>query len=350
MSNTIEPIVMPKWGLAMTEGAVTSWNVNEGDVISSGDEICEIETSKLANMFESPVTGPLRSSVADADIDAFVTEFLENFVPEETDDGGPEPEAVTVDGKKMMYLKLGEGDGTPVVLVHGFGADMNGWLFNQTALSEAAPVYALDLPGHGKSEKDVGDGTLASLAGSVTAFLKAMSLNEVHLVGHSMGGGVILNVALDNGSMVKSLTLIDSVGLGSDINIEFLNGFLIANRQKKLRPVLESLVSDKALISTDMMEDVLKFKRIDGVVPALEKLISVIFSDGKQSDSFRDELASLSMPVSVIWGKDDEIIPVEHCENLPNNVTVNVIEKSGHVPQLESAAQVNDIILSTIQT
>ncbi len=369
MANGIEPIVMPKWGLAMTEGMVNTWSVDEAAQVNAGDEICEIETSKLANMFESPASGPLRrrvategeilpvgaliaviaeASVSDDEVDAFVKEFQENFVPEETDDDGPEPETITVDGKKIVYLKLGDSDANPVVMLHGFGADMNGWLFNQGALSEDAPVYAVDLPGHGKSEKDVGEGSINSLAATVERFLEEASLSNVHLVGHSLGGGVALQVAAGGSASVKSLTLISPVGLGDEINREFLDGYVKAKRQKHLKPVLEQLVSDKSLISSDMMDDVFKFKRIDGVVDGLNKLIETNFTGGSQAVSLRSQLSDVVGPITIVWGKEDEIIPVSHSENLPDNINLHLLDNSGHVPQMENAAQVNQIIKSVI--
>jgi len=359
MANSIEPIVMPKWGLAMTEGMVNTWSVDENAQVNAGDEICEIETSKLANMFECPASGPLRRrvaqegemlpvgaliaviaelSVSDDDIDSFVKSFQENFVPEETDDGGPEPETISVDGKRIVYLKLGDSDADPIVMVHGFGADMNGWLFNQGALSEEAPVYAIDLPGHGKSEKDVGEGSIASLAATVERFLGEASLSNVNLVGHSLGAGVALQVAANATVSIKSLTLISPVGFGTEINSEFLDGY----------PVLEQLVSDKSLISSDMMDDVFKFKRIDGVVDGLNKLIETNFTNGSQAISLRSKLANVDGPIAVVWGREDEIIPVRHSENLPDNVSLHLLDNSGHVPQMENAIQVNQIIKSVV--
>ncbi len=60
MTGAIQPIVMPKWGLAMQEGTLAAWHVAEGQEIAKGQEIADIETSKIANAFESPVSGPLR--------------------------------------------------------------------------------------------------------------------------------------------------------------------------------------------------------------------------------------------------------------------------------------------------
>jgi pyruvate dehydrogenase E2 component (dihydrolipoamide acetyltransferase) len=371
MANGIEPIVMPKWGLAMTEGMVSAWSAEEGSTISAGDEICEIETSKLANMFESPVSGLLRKRVAaedellpvgaliavvadsavnDETIEEFIAQFQESFVPEEDEASAQEPESVIVNGKKLVYLKMGDDEGVPVLLLHGFGADMNGWLFNQGDLAEQATVYALDLPGHGQSAKDVDDGSIASMASTVVAFMQEISIQSAHVVGHSMGAAIALKIAADSAQLVSSLTLIAPAGLGEEINTDFLEGYMAARRQKHLKPVLEQLVNDKSLISGDMMEDVLKFKRIDGVTEGLKKIVENNFSGGRQAISMRESLAGLSMPVSVVWGRNDEIIPARHADALPDHVRVTIIEDSGHVPQMENAARINEIVQTTLKT
>ncbi|MFK7889347.1 MAG: acetoin dehydrogenase dihydrolipoyllysine-residue acetyltransferase subunit, partial [Granulosicoccus sp.] len=335
------------------------------------DSICEFDASKLSNDFESPVADTLRrlvaaedemlpvgaliavvaeADVSDADIEQFVVQFQESFVPEETDSGGPEPQSVIVDGKKLVYLKMGDSDKTPVLLLHGFGADINGWLFNQADLAEVATVYALDLPGHGQSVKDVGDGDIPSLARVVLSFMQELSIASAHLVGHSMGAAIAVKMAADSTQSVASLTLIGPAGLGEEINTDFLRGYIAAKRQKHLRPVLEQLVSDASLISSDMMEDVFKFKRIDGVTEGLERLVDRNFADGRQTYVLRDDLQKLPMPVMVVWGEHDQIIPASHANGLAAGMTVQLIENSGHIPQMENAARVNELIRSNIQT
>jgi pyruvate dehydrogenase E2 component (dihydrolipoamide acetyltransferase) len=102
-----------------------------------------------------------------------------------------EPETVEIaGGRKIRYLKLGNTDGPPIVFVHGFGGDLNNWLFNQEALAEHHTAYAIDLPGHGGSTKDVGAGDLASMTAALAAWMDALKIARAHLVGHSMGGAV----------------------------------------------------------------------------------------------------------------------------------------------------------------
>ncbi|MBN9022268.1 MAG: hypothetical protein J0H08_09280 [Rhizobiales bacterium] len=188
----IQAITMPKWGLAMEEGMLARWAVDEGSSIAAGDEIMDIETSKIANVFESPVAGTLRrkvvadgetvpvgallgvvseGEVSDAEVDAFVADFLASFkAVEKGGDDGPVATTITVEGRTMRHLRLGPEEGTPVLMIHGFGADLGTWMFNQQALAEDRPVYAVDLPGHGGSAKQVEDGSVAGLARTIRAY------------------------------------------------------------------------------------------------------------------------------------------------------------------------------------
>jgi pyruvate dehydrogenase E2 component (dihydrolipoamide acetyltransferase) len=369
----IQPITMPKWGLAMTEGMVAEWHVKEGDAIESGQEICDIETSKITNAYESPVGGPLRRRVVgegetvpvgallavvappevpDAEVDAFVRDFQESFAAKaaEAAEAGPEPETIELGGRRFRYLKTGGGEGAPpVVLVHGFGGDLNNWLFNQADLSEGRVVYAVDLPGHGGSAKDVGEGTVAAMADALVAFLDGLGTGPAHLVGHSLGGAVGLELALRDPARVLSLTLICPAGLGPEINAEYIEGFIGASRRKQLKPVLEMLVADPELISRDMVEDVLRYKRLDGAEAALRAVAGAAFKGGRQAARFDDRLGELRVPVQVIWGREDRIVPAAHAANLPSSVPVHVLDGAGHMVHMEKAAEVNRLIADLIR-
>ena len=363
---TIQPITMPKWGLAMEEGMLARWAVDEGAEISAGQEIMDIETSKIANVFESPVAGILRRKVVgdgetvpvgallgvvsepgvpDAEVDAFVGDFLASFKPAEKDDeSGPKPDFVEVKGRRIRHLKAGPDTGTPVLLIHGFGADLASWMFNQAALAEKRPVYAIDLPGHGGSTKEVPDGSVAALAVIVMDYMDAVGIDRAHLVGHSLGAAIAVQIALVAPDRVAALTLVAPAGLGTEISGEFIEGFIAESRARKLRPVLQMLVADPDLVSAEMVEDVLKFKRLDGALAALRAIADANFAGSTQKISLRDRLADLKMPVHVLWGEADRILPARHAEGLPSSVAVTRIADAGHLPQMERATEVNALL------
>ena len=373
MSDAIRPIVMPKWGLAMQEGMVAKWLVAPGAEIKAGDEILDIETSKIANVFESPVAGPLRrvlvgegetvpvgallgvvadASVLDADLDAYVAKFQEEFAAHAAEAGAaaPEPETIDAGGRRIRYLALGEGEGAPILFIHGFGGDLNNWQFNQEALAAGRATYALDLPGHGGSTKDLGAGHVhvGALAAAVLDFMDAKAIASAHLVGHSLGGAIALDLALNHADRVASVTAICSAGLGPEINMAYVDGFMQAKRRKQLQPVLEMLVADPEMVSREMIEDVLKFKRLDGVEAALNRIVDDTFAGGEQALQLTGRLGELTVPVQVIWGREDRIIPVSHSEGLPPSVRVHVLDAAGHMVHMEKAAGVNDLIESFI--
>ncbi len=375
MPDNIRALTMPKWGLSMEEGTVAEWEVAEGDTIAAGDEVVFIDTSKIAGSLEAPFGGVLYKIVAQpgdvlpvgallavvtdgevdpAVVDAFITEFQANFVPEEASEGETAVVAQTVEvhGAKLSYVLTSPDDAesaTPVLLLHGFGGDANAWLFNTADLAKDRPVYALDLPGHGASSKDVGEGTPEALARAVVGFLDALHVAKAHIVAHSLGGAVALSIAASTPERVASLALIGPCGLGEGINRDFIEGFIAAQRRKEVKPVLQQLFADPGLVSRDMIDDVLKFKRLDGVPDALRKIADAFFPEGRQAAQFRDQLGDLGPSVLVVWGDQDAIIDSSQAKGLPDSVDVHILEGVGHMPQMEAAHEVNRLIHAHLQ-
>jgi pyruvate dehydrogenase E2 component (dihydrolipoamide acetyltransferase) len=373
MTSEIKALAMPKWGLAMTEGAVTAWLVEEGATLREGDEILEIETTKITNVYESPAAGTLRrrvvaagetvpvgallgvvadAGVPDNKIDAFVARFQEEFSVEaaaSSEAGGPEPRFVDAGGQRLRYLVMGEGDGkggdgvAPLVLIHGFGGDLNNWQFNQSMLAEDRPVYALDLPGHGGSVKHGVVGGVPELAGAVRDFLNALGIQRAHLGGHSMGGAIALHLAAEEPARVASVTLVCSAGLGDDINIDYIEGFIAADRRKEMKSVLETLFADASLVSRDMIEELLKYKRLDGVASALRAIADASFKGGRQSHVLADRLEGVTAPVQAVWGAADRIIPATHARAVPAERR-HVLDGAGHMVHMEKAGDFNRLM------
>ena len=92
-----------------------------------------------------------------------------------------------------------------------------------------------------------------------------------------------------------------------------------------------------------MVEDLLKYKRLDGVQAALRGLAAALFKDGRQAESLVDDLARLGLPIQIIWGAKDAIIPAAHAGAL-RNTRVEIIDAAGHMAQMEAAGRVNELV------
>jgi pyruvate dehydrogenase E2 component (dihydrolipoamide acetyltransferase) len=378
VTDRIQRITMPKWGLSMESGKVTDWFVAEGDELTEGQDICEIDTDKIAGALESTWSGTVRALVvetmvdvpvggtialvADADvpqdeIDAALAQAREQLASGDIqDDSGPKLGSVGVNGATISYAVLepeGEVKGAPVVFVHGYGGDKDSWMFVQEPIASdvdrARATYALDLPGHGASSKDVGEGTVESLAATVLGFLDALELPTVHLVGHSMGGAVVTAVAGDPAAAgrVASLTLISPAGYGPEINAEYIRGFAAAQTRRELKPHLLNLFADQSLVQRQLIDDLLKYKRIDGVDTALAALSAHLVDTGVDVAAAQ---ASFAGPTVAVWGAEDRIVPAANASVLDGRASVHLIEGAGHMAHMEKPHEVVAAIHEAVGT
>jgi pyruvate dehydrogenase E2 component (dihydrolipoamide acetyltransferase) len=360
-NDQIKRVTMPKWGLSMESGRLIEWLVSEGDEIEKGQDVAEIDTDKIVAVLEATCSGVVRALVVEVnvavpvggtiavvapadvpqeEIDAVVAEAKEQLVSGAIEDvSGPEVAEVDVDGRSISYAVLGdtESEATPVVFVHGYGGDKNSWLFVQEPISADRATYALDLPGHGDSSKDVGDGSMATLASSLVGFLNELGLSRVHLVGHSTGGAVATLVAADPAALgkVASLTLISPVGYGPDVNAGYIRGFAQAETRRELKPHLQQLFADQSQVNRQLIDDLLKYKRLDGVDAALALIVAALLDGEKSAVDVTAEQASFGGKTVAVWGAEDKVIPASNSGSLEGKATVHTVDGAGHMAHIE---------------
>ncbi|ACP23435.1 dihydrolipoyllysine-residue acetyltransferase component of acetoincleaving system (plasmid) [Sinorhizobium fredii NGR234] len=369
--SSIEAVTVPKWGMTMTEGKITQWMVGEGGPVTRGQEILEIETTKVTNVVEAAATGTLRRIVLNEgttapvgalagviadeaatpeEIDAFIASYADRLGSGDEGEGGASvPRTITVDGGTVNVLEAGPESDETVVLLHGFGGDLSTWLFNQSALAEKMRVVAVDLPGHGASSPIAGEDVFLKIVAAVEAAVDAVAPGKLHLVAHSFGGAVAAAIATNRPSRVGSLTLIAPIGLSRQMSRDFLVDFIAAERRRQLSSVLERLFADPSKITSDMVEGTLRFKRLEGVPEALSAIADTIADDSGQVQSIGGQLKDLPCPVTILWGDRDEIVPLPQSTEVPANARLRIIPDVGHMPQMEASSAVNDAILETFQ-
>jgi len=364
-------VTIPKWGLSMEEGTVVQWLKKEGDPVAEGEEIVEIETEKINNGMESPASGTLRRIVApvgqrlavgsliavladsgasDEEVDAFIARQAR--AAERGDGGGADPGAfshstIPTSLGEVRVARGGCATGRPVVLLHGYAADLNGWLFTMEALARDFPVIAVDLPGHGESTKAVGDGSTATLAGVVIEVLDALKLDAVNLVGHSMGAAVATRVAAAHAPRVHTLVAVaPALYPGTRLSAEFLEGIATAQRARDLLPWLQQLVTDPALVTKEMIDNVVRYKRLDGVEEALDAIRRRLASADEVQQVHAD-LAQVRNLVVIVAGQD-RVVGQADPAALPAGARLERIEDAGHVPHLERPAQLNALLRAAL--
>lgn len=232
----------------------------------------------------------------------------------------------------------------PIVFLHGFGADGTVWRKVVAQLGGARRTVVLELPGHGRTPfRSIN--SLRDLALTILDELQASAIAKLHLVGHSLGGAVALELA-DLGVLdVRSLCLIAPAGLGPEINGDFLQGFLRASHEGSLTPWLRKLTADTRIQWQEYASAVLRQRAANPQLrESQEAIASTLFPDGTQAFDQRAALERVSKPMKIIWGLEDEIIPCSHAKMVPGTVALHRFRNVGHMPQLEAPDAVSWLV------
>ncbi|MBN9254850.1 MULTISPECIES: alpha/beta fold hydrolase [unclassified Mesorhizobium] len=223
------------------------------------------------------------------------------------------------------------GGSKAVVLLHGFGGSHAAWNDVALSLATGTRVLAYDLPGHGRSLDFPNAGPVKLAATAVLADLAARRIRRVHLVGHSMGGAVATLMALIEPARVASLTLIAPGGFGPEINGPLLRRFAAATDKSEIRASLASMAVPLSPPSDRSVATLVGLRARPGQTRKLVEIAAAITRDDRQGVIPRERLELLDMPVMVLWGTDDPVLPVTQADDLPTHFHLHHVLAAGHM-------------------
>ncbi|MBN1882023.1 MAG: alpha/beta hydrolase [Deltaproteobacteria bacterium] len=264
---------------------------------------------------------------------------------------------IDIDGIGVHYWDQGKGD--VLILVHGFSSNVYTWRLNVDALSEEFRVIALDLPGFGYTDnpKDF-DYTHEGYSRFLVDFMDAMDIDTATLAGNSMGGGVVLTTALLFPERVDGLILVDSVGYPEQEDEEkvFLPFLLMGVpgagevlMSLSYRSVLEESLKggvyyDNSFVTEEMVEYYYNVYRMEN---GRKAPLWVMRNMMDIPPIGSERISEVSAPTLIIWGEEDNLIPVGHASLFERDIAGSravVIGEAGHLPHEEKAEFVNGLI------
>lgn len=252
----------------------------------------------------------------------------------------------------LRYVDV--GDGPPVVLVHGLLGSHESWAGQIERLSEKYRVIAPDLFGHGSSDKPSGDYSLSSHAATIRDLLDHLDISSAPMVGHSLGGGIVMQLVYLFPERIDRLALVSSGGLGPEVSL-----FLKAATLPGSELVLPVLASDWVRKNTEsligqlgkwglpvrpgksMEETWRSFQTVadKGSREAFLASTRAVVGPRGQTVSAKQHFEKFGTLASLlVWGGKDRMIPASHADNIRREVPnskVEIFSNAGHFPQLD---------------
>src|SRR5581483_2527353 len=259
-----------------------------------------------------------------------------------------------VDGLSLNYLV--EGRGPAVVLLHGLGGFARSWRHNIAPLASRATVYALDLPGFGRSAKPRAAYGLTYFARALHAFLDGLGIAHASLVGRSLGGAVAVTYALTHPSRVERLALLGAVVPGSSWRLTWRHRVVSTFGLGELialcgcTPLYRAAIAgcfhapDPAevdfLVSDDYRVRTCAAARAAWLAATRALRVDLV----ERRADYRRAIATLDLPVLLVHGRQDPAVAPAHCAEAADGfarVRVRWLDACGHFPHIEHAQVVN---------
>jgi pimeloyl-ACP methyl ester carboxylesterase len=258
-------------------------------------------------------------------------------------------------GREVNVVDTG-GSGPALLFVHGLGGCWQNWLLNIPAFMGSHRVIAPDLPGFGESQMPAEDVSIRGYAKVVDALCAELGVEAASVIGNSMGGFIGAELALSFPTRVETLVLVAAAGLsienrrsepllttarlwGAGASWLAARGHSVVTRPRMRRLGMQGLVRYPEKLTPALTYELVRGTGAPGFMPALKALLN---------HSYRDQLPRIEIPVLVVWGRNDMLVPRgdarEYVELIGSNARRELFEETGHLPMIERPTRFNRLV------
>ncbi len=273
--------------------------------------------------------------------------YFDGWMYLQEDFGGVASRNVRVQGYRVHYLDEGPASGPVVVLVHGLGGRAEDWTNLAPYLAKAGfHVYIPDLLGYGRSQRPANFSySVRDEAAVVVGFLDALGLKQVVLGGWSMGGWIVQIVAADHPQRVSRLILFDAAGL--HIKPLWDTALFTPTSARQLDELDALLMPDPPHVPAYVARDILRISRRNAWV--VQRAVASMLTAQDVTDSL---LPHLKMPVLIVWGALDQIVPLAQAQTIHQLIPqsqLDVFPGCGHLAALQCSAAIGPKVVAFAQ-
>ena len=250
----------------------------------------------------------------------------------------------TIGNLHIRYID-NDQSGSAVLLIHGLGGSLESWTYNIESLSSRYRVIALDLPGFGLSDKPRIDYTVDFYVNFLIKFIKKLKIKRPFLIGSSLGGHIVVELAIRNPKLVDKVVLISPAGslpksFKGTLELKRYIKIVGANSAVEVRGILSSI--DNSMVNRTYAEAL--YKRI--LLPGAKYAFISALKGSTRAARYNRKLEKINAKLLLIWGKNDRIIPVKFIRPFleHGDSRIIVFENCGHRPHVENAKLFNKAV------
>jgi pimeloyl-ACP methyl ester carboxylesterase len=264
---------------------------------------------------------------------------------------------VEIRGRRINYVDIGAGDLPPAVFIHGLGGCWQNWLENLPRVAQERRCIALDLPGFGESEMPRDDISISGYGELVVECARTFGLDEpVDVIGNSMGGFIAAEIGVSHADFARRIVLCSAAGISitnlrrrplltaaritaAVTNVVLARAEAMAKRPGLRHIALAYVFRHPSRIAPDLAYQVMTGTGKPGFLTALDALTDY---------DFRDRLDDVKVPVLLVWGREDNLVPVQDAdefERLIPDARKVILDDTGHVPMLERPETFNELVV-----